>query len=53
MRSFPRAVTARSPAGDPLPRRIGSALRRWWLVYIGWRLQRLTIHRLSRLSDRT
>jgi uncharacterized protein YjiS (DUF1127 family) len=32
--------------------RLGRAVRRSWLAYIDWRLRRMAIGRLSRMSDR-
>jgi uncharacterized protein YjiS (DUF1127 family) len=48
----PHAISPRSSAGGALPRRIGRVLQRWWLAYMEWRLMRLTIDLMSRMSDR-
>jgi uncharacterized protein YjiS (DUF1127 family) len=52
MRDFPRATLPRSLAGETLPRRLGGTLQRLWLAYMDWRLQRLAVSLLSRMSDR-
>ena len=48
----PHAISPRSFTGGALPRRIGRVLQRWWLAYMEWRLMRLTIDIMSRMSDR-
>ena len=52
MRDFQRAILPRRSAGEALPRRFGGALQRLWLAYMDWRLQRLTVRLLGRMSDR-
>jgi uncharacterized protein YjiS (DUF1127 family) len=52
MKGTARAILPRSFASEALPRSLGRALRRYWLGYMNWRLQRLTIDLLSRMSDR-
>lgn len=53
MSGFSKALPARDFApSSPLPRKVGSALKRWWLAYMDWRLQQLTIERLRCMSDR-
>ena len=52
MKGTPRAILPRSLASELAPRRLGRALRRCWLSYMDWRLQRLTIGLMSRMSDR-
>lgn len=52
MRDFPRAILPRSSAGETLPRRLGGTLQRLWLAYMDWRLRRLAVSLLSRMSDR-
>jgi uncharacterized protein YjiS (DUF1127 family) len=37
---------------DGFPRRAGRTLQRWWLAYMDWRIRRLTLERLSFMSDR-
>lgn len=48
----PHAISPRSSAGGALPERIGRVLQHWWLAYMEWRLTRLTIDLMSRMSDR-
>jgi uncharacterized protein YjiS (DUF1127 family) len=52
MSGFSRAILPRDLGSDAIPGRIGSALRRWWLAYIDWRMRRLAIQRLRDMSDR-
>ena len=52
MRDFPRATLPRRSAGEALPRSFGGTLHRLWLAYMDWRLQRLAVSLLSRMSDR-
>jgi uncharacterized protein YjiS (DUF1127 family) len=47
-----RATLPRSFTGGALPGELGRALRRWWLAYMEWRLQRLAASLLYRMSDR-
>jgi uncharacterized protein YjiS (DUF1127 family) len=42
----------RSLTGGAWPGGLGRALRRWWLAYMEWRLQRLAVTLLHRMSDR-
>ena len=52
MKGTRRAILPRSLASETASRRLGRALRRCWLSYMDWRLQRLTIDLMSRMSDR-
>ena len=51
MRDFPGAILPRS-VGGASPEGLSRALRRWWLAYMEWRLQRLAARLLHRMSDR-
>jgi uncharacterized protein YjiS (DUF1127 family) len=50
MSGLPRAPQQRSLG--TVASRIGRTLQRWWIAYMDWRLQRLALDRLGRLSDR-
>jgi uncharacterized protein YjiS (DUF1127 family) len=52
MTSFSKAISTGNPAVGALSRRIGAALKRWWLAYMDWRLQQMAINRLRFMSDR-
>jgi uncharacterized protein YjiS (DUF1127 family) len=52
MSNFSRVTMPRAFGGDSLSRRVGQALKRCWLAYLDWRLQRLAINRLRSMSDR-
>jgi uncharacterized protein YjiS (DUF1127 family) len=52
MTSSPRAILPRNRTGGGSSGGPGSALRRWWLAYMEWRLQRLAADLLHRMSDR-
>jgi uncharacterized protein YjiS (DUF1127 family) len=47
-----RAILPRSFTSGALPGGLGRVLRRWWLAYMEWRLQRLAAKLLHRMSDR-
>jgi uncharacterized protein YjiS (DUF1127 family) len=52
MTNFSKAISPGNSAAGALIRSIGGALKRWWLAYMEWRLQRLTIGLLRGMSDR-
>jgi uncharacterized protein YjiS (DUF1127 family) len=52
MSDFSGGISSRKHAGASRLRRMGDALKRCWLAYMDWRLQQLTIRRLTRMSDR-
>jgi len=52
MTNFSKAISPDNSAAGALSARIGAALRRWWLAYMEWRLQQMTISRLRCMSDR-
>ena len=52
MTNFSKAISPGNSATGALSRRIGGALKRWWLAYMDWRLQQMTINRLRGMSDR-
>ena len=52
MSGYSKALPARDFAPSSLPGKVASALKRWWLAYMDWRLQKLTIDRLRCMSDR-
>ena len=52
MRSSSRAILPRSSASGAVPGGLGRTLRRWWLAYMEWRLQRLAASELHHMSDR-
>jgi uncharacterized protein YjiS (DUF1127 family) len=52
MTHFSKAMAPGYSAAGGLSQRIGGALKRWWLAYMDWRLQQLTIARLALMSDR-
>ncbi len=45
------AVPRRALAGAVV-RAAGRTMKRWWLAYMTWRIERLAISRLSAMSDR-
>jgi uncharacterized protein YjiS (DUF1127 family) len=45
------AVPRRAPAASVV-RAAGRTMKRWWLAYMTWRIERLAISRLSAMSDR-
>jgi uncharacterized protein YjiS (DUF1127 family) len=51
MRIISGSLPRRSPAGAVV-RAAGRAMKRWWLAYMTWRIERLAIARLSAMSDR-
>src|SRR5262249_27602177 len=52
MRTFSPTTLPRNFAGDSIIESVAKALKRWWLAYMDWRLQRLTIELLRGMSDR-
>jgi uncharacterized protein YjiS (DUF1127 family) len=52
MSELSKAVLPRALATGSATRRIGKALARFYLDYMEWRLQRLAINRLRKMSDR-
>jgi uncharacterized protein YjiS (DUF1127 family) len=52
MTNFSKAISPGNSAAAALSARIGGALRRWWLAYMDWRLQQMTINRLRCMSER-
>ena len=45
------AVSRRAPVGVVVLA-VGTTVKRWWLAYMTWRIERLAISRLSAMSDR-
>ena len=41
----------RDSVAGSLLRRAGSALTRWWLSYVEWRLEQISISQLKSMSD--
>jgi uncharacterized protein YjiS (DUF1127 family) len=45
-------AAAQGTTGHPWTGRLAAALKRWWVAFITWRLERAAINQLSSLSDR-
>jgi uncharacterized protein YjiS (DUF1127 family) len=45
-------AAAQGTTGHPWTGRLAAALKRWWVAYITWLLERAAINQLSSLSDR-
>ena len=45
-------AAAQGTTGHSWTGRLAAALKRWWIAFITWRLERAAINQLSSLSDR-
>jgi uncharacterized protein YjiS (DUF1127 family) len=45
-------VAARAAADPSAAQGLTATLRRWWVAYVTWRIERLAVSRLATLSDR-
>lgn len=45
-------ATAQGTTGHPWIGRLATALERWWVAYITWRLEQAAINQLWSMSDR-
>ena len=52
MSTVSNTIHHRGSLADGFIRGTGRVLGRWWMAYIKWRLQQLTISRLTAMSDR-